>query len=106
MRKTWFRFSVGRDHAGAEVFIYPMLLQKPLISIKVCLNYMQHNGAKYCSRCAKVVLDGDCKHDVGYLSDISGSEFRDCLKKKHFYPLADKSLQEYVFDSNLDLFEK
>ena len=47
---------------------------------------MQHNSAKYCSRCAKVILDSDCKHDVGYLSDISGSGFR-TVEEKHFYPL-------------------
>ena len=110
MRKTlgFAFFSVGRDHAGAEGVYLPNAASKAIDKYQSMLGIevMQHNGAKYCSRCAKVVLDGDCKHDVGYLSDISGSEFRDCLKKKHFYPLADKSLQEYVFDSNLDLFEK
>lgn len=110
MRKTlgFDLFSVGRDHAGAEGVYLPDAAAKAVDNYKSMLGIevMQHNGAKYCSRCVKVVLDGDCKHNAVYLSDISGSEFRHCLKKKIFYPLADKSLQEYVFGSNLDLFEK
>lgn len=100
-------FSVGRDHAGAEGVYLPEAASETIeyYKGKLGIEIMQHKGAKYCDQCKGVILDGDCRHNSVYLSDISGSDFRNCLKNKIFYPLADEGLQEYVFSRNLDLFE-
>jgi len=97
-------FSVGRDHAGAENN-YPPLNARKFVSknkrrFKIKVFY--HNGAYFCNKCKKIILKGDCKHES--LVGISGTEFRNKLKKKQMFKHARKSLQNYLFSHDLNLF--
>lgn len=101
-------FSVGRDHAGAEGAYLPLAAPKLLTSLKddIELDVLSHHGAVFCDVCNSVRLRGDCNHEISSLTDISGTYFRKCLSEKKVFKLADKAMQEFIFDSNMELFEK
>ena len=101
-------FSVGRDHAGAEGAYFPSAAPRLLISLKddIELDVLSHYGAVFCDVCNSVRLRGDCNHEISSFTDISGTHFRKCLSEKKYFQLADKAMQEFIFDSNMELFEK
>ena len=98
------RFSIGRDHAGAEDNYGPLeairFVKKNEKRLKI--NIFFHNGAYFCKRCKKIVLKGDCNHRN--LDDISGSEFRDKLNKKKTFLYARFNLQKHIKKFRKNLF--
>ena len=50
----------------------------------------------------KIVLKGECKHNN--LEGISGTEFRNNLKKKSLFKYARKSLQKHINKFDIKLF--
>ena len=101
-------FSVGRDHAGAEGAYPPEAAPNLVTDLKdtIGLNVISHRGAALCPLCNKVIIIGDCQHESETLQDIAGTSFRKCLRENKVFELADKKMQEYIFDSKMELFEK
>lgn len=101
-------FSVGRDHAGAEnIYNFndsPMLIEN--VKNHLGISVMTHFGAKFCKICEKVILFGDCNHEDKYLTDISGTAFRESILEKNIFDLADRKMQEQLFKNNMTIFEK
>jgi sulfate adenylyltransferase len=97
-------FTVGRDHAGAENNYMPLEAKKFVSSnkkrFKIAVFY--HNGAYYCKICKKIILKGECKHNN--LEGISGTVFRNNLKKKTLFKHARKCLQKYINKLDINLF--
>ena len=86
-------FYIGRDHAGAENNY------KPLQALKLINKYKKNfyikpitsMGGYYCKSCKKYLIKGSCGHKK--LVNISGTEFREALRRKKIYIHADKELQ-------------
>jgi len=101
------QFTVGRDHAGADNVYKPEMAadlinqNKKNLKIKV----LTHAGAAFCTECDKIILVGDCSHEVSRLVDISGSAFRAKLKEKKLFKFADKQMQHEIFKIKEDIFE-
>ena len=99
-------FTIGRDHAGA------FGQYRPLDAVKFCKKYYNkfkiktlfHSGAYFCDRCKKIVIRSNHSKHKKNLINISGSEFRNKLKKKKVYKYADKKLQLYLFKFKRDFF--
>ncbi len=100
-------FTVGRDHAGADGFFDPNLAPNLVSSLKQDLDIevFCHFGATHCSECQNVVIAGECDHSSEMMIDISGSEFRKAIKLGEIFPLADKEMQEFVFNNVKNIFE-
>ena len=64
-----------------------------------------HFGATHCSECQNVIIAGECDHSSEMMIDISGSEFRKAIKLREIFPLADKEMQEFVFNNVKNIFE-
>ena len=94
-RLGFTHFVVGRDHAGSEGCYAPQAA--PEISAKYSNAYgikiISHNGAAFCQNCSEVVIAGSCGHAVTSLLEISGSAFREKLRKGEVYEFADDDLQ-------------
>ena len=52
------------------------------------------NGGYFCNKCDQYLIKGHCNHKT--LINISGTEFRSCLKKNRYYKHADLSLQKIL----------
>jgi sulfate adenylyltransferase len=100
-------FSVGRDHAGADAHYAPLdavnYLRKN--SCKLNINVICHNGAAFCKSCKKYVLVGDCSCEISNHFDIAGTDFRAALQNQKIFRHADKELQEYIQELDMELFE-
>ncbi len=98
------KFSIGRDHAGAENNYGPFdsanFVKKNRKKLKI--NIFFHKGAYFCKKCKKIVLKGDCVHKD--LDSISGSEFRDKLNKKKTFLHARINLQRRIKKFKKNLF--
>ena len=97
-------FTVGRDHAGAEKNYMPLAAKKFVRKNKkrFKISVFYHDGAYFCKTCKKIVLKGECKHNN--LEGISGTEFRNNLKKKSLFKYARKSLQKHINKFDIKLF--
>jgi ATP sulfurylase len=91
-------FVVGRDHAGSDNYYKPeaafeiVQKNKNFLPIKV----EKVEGAYYCAECKKVVIKNiTCKHNL--LADISGTDFRECIKKKKYFKYANYDMQKFIF---------
>ncbi len=106
-RIGFHQFTVGRDHAGADNVYKPEmaanLIDQNRKSFKI--EVLSHSGAAFCTDCDKVILVGDCSHPVERILDISGSDFRACLREKRFFKFADKNMQDEIFKLKEDIFE-
>ncbi len=106
-RIGFHQFTVGRDHAGADnVYKSEMaadLIEQNRKNLKI--KVLAHNGAAFCKDCDNVILVGDCCHPVERMLDISGSDFRACLKEKRLFKFADKPMQHKIFELKEDIFE-
>jgi len=106
-RIGFHQFSVGRDHAGADNVYKPHMaadiIEQNRKSLKI--KVLTHAGAAFCTGCDKVVLVGDCSHPFSQISDISGSDFRACIKEKRLFKFADKNMQREIFRLKEDIFE-
>ena len=98
------RFTVGRDHAGAEGVYKPLdsfkLAKKNRKKYKIDIFFQK--GSYFCSKCNKIILKNDCLHKN--LNEISGTEFRRKILKKKNFLYARKSLQKYIYKLKIRLF--
>jgi len=97
-------FAVGRDHAGSENLYKP---QQAFLYVKKLQKYLRINiekilGSYFCKKCNNVVIKNNCSHVS--LIDISGTEFRNCLKNKIFFNYADNELQRFIFGLKKKIF--
>lgn len=97
-------FVVGRDHAGSENLYKP---QKAFQYVKKLQKFLKINvekilGSYFCKKCNSIVIKNNCPHTL--LVDISGTEFRNCLKNKKFFRYADYSLQRFIFSLRKKIF--
>ena len=97
-------FVVGRDHAGSENLYKP---QKAFLYVKKLQRFLKINvekilGSYFCKKCNNIVIKNNCPHTL--LVDISGTEFRNCLKNKKFFRYADYSLQRFIFSLRKRIF--
>jgi len=101
-------FSVGRDHAGAEGAYPPEAAPNLVAELKdlIGLDVISHQGAALCTSCNEVIITGECQHETESLQDIAGTSFRKCLRDNRLFELADKKMQDYIFDRKMELFEK
>ena len=101
-------FSIGRDHAGAENIYEPNAASKLIIKKQQALGLkvLAHDGAIFCHSCKKVILRGDCDHNPKKFEDISGSKFRESIIEKKLFDFADPKMQNYLFGSKVEIFEK
>ena len=100
-------FTVGRDHAGTDSAYQPEMA-KVLIkqnSKSLGIKVFAHNGAAFCKECNNIVLVGDCSHSLEKMLDISGSDFRESLREKRIFKLADPKMQYKIFKLKTDIFE-
>lgn len=98
------RFTVGRDHAGAENNYKPLdaynIVKKNLKKFKI--NVFLHKGSYYCKSNKKIILKSS--HKDSNLTEISGSEFRENLLSKKYFKYARRSTQEYIYKLKNNLF--
>ena len=98
------RFTVGRDHAGAQNNYRPLdaykIVTKNIKNFEI--DIFLHKGSYFCKSCNKIVLKSNCSHK-NFL-EISGSEFRENLLKKKYFKYARRSIQKYIYKINNKLF--
>tara|TARA_B100001093_G_C26814023_1_gene1008847 strand:+ start:1156 stop:2100 length:945 start_codon:yes stop_codon:yes gene_type:complete len=90
-------FYVGRDHAGAEN-LFPQNSAIRLVKKfknKFKIKPFTSKGGFFCKECKGYVIKGFCKHNN--LMDISGTKFRQHIKKRNIYRHADKNIQRILF---------
>ena len=97
-------FSVGRDHAGDEGLYHPEAAINLIEKYKKFLNIniVTTHGAYFCLKCNKIVIKNECNHKN--LLNISGTEFRKCLKNKIYFNYADYDMQKFIFSLKDKLF--
>ena len=98
------RFTIGRDHAGAENTYRPLEAYNHVKknSSRFKIDIFAHRGAYFCQSCNKAILKSDCKHKD--LKEISGSEFRKKILSKELFKYARRSTQKYIFNIKGKLF--
>jgi len=86
-------FYIGRDHAGAEGIYQKLAAVKESEKYKknFIINSTTTEGGYYCPKCKNYLIKRSCKHRR--FINISGTEFRDCLKNNLLYIHADNNLQ-------------
>jgi sulfate adenylyltransferase len=97
-------FVIGRDHAGSEN------LYKPNQALKYADKLQSHLkikiekilGSYFCKKCNKVVIKNKCMHNS--LTNISGTQFRKCLKNRKYFEYADYSTQTFIFNLKEKIF--
>lgn len=89
-------FYIGRDHAGAENLYNPLASSNTVKKYvnKFKIKSLTSRGGYYCYNCENYVIKGLCKHKG--LLNISGTEFRNYLKKNKIYLHADPNLQKIL----------
>ena len=91
-------FYIGRDHAGAEN-LYPAENAVKIVkkfSRKFKIKSITSAGGFFCKKCKKYLIKYSCRHKA--LVDISGTQFRSCLRKRKLYIHADENLQKKLFN--------
>mgnify|MGYP001395747182 CR=1 FL=1 len=91
-------FYIGRDHAGAEN-LYPAENAVKIVkkfSRKFKIKSVTSAGGFFCKKCKKYLIKYSCRHKA--LVDISGTQFRSCLRKRKLYIHADENLQKKLFN--------
>ena len=90
-------FYVGRDHAGAENLYSQTSAIRSVYKLKKKFKIRPFisKGGFYCKKCKDYVIKGSCKHKD--LINISGTKFRECMKKKFIYKHADVNIQKIFF---------
>lgn len=98
------RFTIGRDHAGAENNYKPLDAYKTvtLNKKKFNIDVFLHKGSYFCNGCKKIILKSDCNHKN--FTGISGSQFRENLLSKKYFKYARRSIQNYIYKLNNKLF--
>ena len=60
------------------------------------------SGSSEIRKCENVVIKNSCSHKT--LINISGTEFRNCLKNKKYFKYADYNLQKFIFGLKQKIF--
>ena len=97
-------FVVGRDHAGSENLYKPNQAFKYANKLKghLKINIEKILGSYFCKKCNDVVIKKKCPHSS--LTDISGTQFRKCLKDKNYFKYADFATQKFIFNLKEKIF--
>ena len=97
-------FVIGRDHAGSENLYKPHQAYNYISKLQNHLNIKVEKvlGSYYCNKCENVVIKNSCSHKT--LINISGTEFRNCLKNKKYFKYADYNLQKFIFGLRQKIF--
>ena len=96
------RFTVGRDHAGAENNYKPLDAYNIVKNLKKFkINVFLHKGSYYCKSNKKIILKSS--HKDANLTEISGSEFRENLLSKKYFKYA-RSLHKSIYKLKNNLF--
>ena len=53
-----------------------------------------------------MIIKGDCNHSENNFKNVSGTIFRSSIENKVPFKYADKKMQNYLFESDLEVFEK
>ncbi len=98
-------FVVGRDHAGAENNFGPedAINTVRLVENEIGMDIITHMGSYYNNSKKEIVIK-DHLNKEDELLDISGTEFRECIKKKKLFKHARKELQDFLLSYKGDLF--
>ena len=99
-------FIVGRDHAGAEN-AYNFSSAANIIKKykkKLAIEVVTHKGSFFCKTCKKIVIKGECKETKCDLRNISGTEFRNCIKNGKTFNYARQDLQIFLKKIKENLF--
>ena len=90
------RFTIGRDHAGAENNFQPLDSYKTVVKNKkkFKIDVFLHKGSYFCKNCERIILKSDCNHK-NFL-EISGSEFRENLLTKNFLSMLEDLFKKYI----------
>jgi sulfate adenylyltransferase len=98
-------FVIGRDHAGAEnlykanqAFNYISKYQNYLN-----INVVKVSGSYFCPKCKQIILKNMCEHNK-LLINISGTDFRACIRKNILFKYADYKLQNLIFKIKKKIF--
>jgi sulfate adenylyltransferase len=97
-------FVVGRDHAGSENLYKPHRAYNYISKMQNHLKIKVEKvlGSYFCKKCDNVVIKNSCSHKS--LINISGTEFRNCLKDKRYFKYADYKLQNFIFGIKEKIF--
>ena len=97
-------FVVGRDHAGSENLYKPNQALKYVNKLngRLKINIEKILGSYFCEKCNDVVIKKKCQHTS--LTDISGTQFRKCLKDKKYFQYADFATQKFIFNLKEKIF--
>ena len=97
-------FVIGRDHAGSENLYKPHQAYNYISKLQNHLSIKVERvlGSYYCKKCEDVVIKNTCTHNS--LINISGTEFRNCLKNKKYFKYADYNLQKFIFQLKQKIF--
>ena len=89
-------FYIGRDHAGALNYYNPLSASKFIKKNKhnLKIKIITTKGGVYCSSCLTYKIKGACNHKT---EDVSGTAFRQSLKKKKLFIHARKDLQIFIY---------
>ena len=98
-------FIVGRDHAGAEGAYNSNEAFNLLSNNSYSIAIMALKGAYYCKKAKKAIIKDVDSYYEENITNISGSEFRDCIISKDNYKYARPELQSYIKTLKGDLFE-
>lgn len=107
-RLGFSKFTVGRDHAGADGFYDPLEASRVINENrdKLQISVFCHPGAVFCKKCKKPIISDTCCHNHSQLLDISGTALRNSLKSGTNYEYADLEMQNFIKREKLELFEK
>jgi sulfate adenylyltransferase len=97
-------FIIGRDHAGSENLYHPHQAFNYIAKLQTYMSIKVDKvlGSYFCKKCEDVVIKNSCPHFS--LVDISGTEFRNCLKNKKYFKYADYKLQRFIFSLKKKIF--
>ena len=107
-RLGFTKFSVGRDHAGADNFYDPLDASRVIDDNRdeLQISIFCHSGAVFCKKCKKPIISDACCHDHSQMLDISGTDLRNSLKNGTNYEYADLEMQNFIKREKLELFER
>ena len=106
-RMVWiYQIFNRRDHAGSDNFYDPSAAKQALIQNQdnFIIKILTHNGAYFCKKCEKILLQGSCLHNKDSFTEISGSKFRNYLKNGKIYKFASADVINWAMKNLKILF--
>ena len=98
-------FVVGRDHAGAENNFGPedAINTVRLVENDIGIDIITHMGSYFNNSTNKIVIK-DHSNMSDDLLNISGTEFRKCIKDRTFFKFARREMQDFLLSYSGNLF--